>query len=188
MGAGSRPGPLATVQLAGRRLPGCLALAQKRVALAPSDVAAGLQMPRGSTGMARRRARTRVRARRDNACAAWAPCQRHFRSCSLRCHRTCVGPARPGCGRRRRARVERGLRRTHRAPYAISIAPCDRDNASVVNGIYQDRSGIIERKGCSRQKTFARRNGLVRLGAHVESRRAAREFGDRVGVVSRNPV
>jgi hypothetical protein len=65
--------------------------------------------------------------------------------------------------------------------------PCDLDEAPVVDGV-RGIYPVVGREGCSRQKTYAGRNGLVRLGAHVESRIAAREFGDRVGVVSRNPV
>jgi hypothetical protein len=70
--------PLAKVQFAGLRLAGCLALAQKRVALAPSDVTVGLRMPRdqqarlvGALGPARPRAGTaRPPGRRDAARAA----------------------------------------------------------------------------------------------------------------------
>jgi hypothetical protein len=47
--------------------------------------------------------------------------------------------------------------------------PCDLDEAPVVDGV-RGIYPVVGRKGCSRQKTYAGRNGLVRLGAHVESR------------------
>jgi hypothetical protein len=78
LGAEPRPRPpFATVQLAGRRLPGCLALAQKRVALAPSDVTVGLrmppdQLPGSSARSARRRKGAPPRARESGGRAVAA--------------------------------------------------------------------------------------------------------------------
>jgi hypothetical protein len=97
-----RPGPrLARVQLAGRRLPGCLSLAQRRVVLAPSDVTVGLRMPPGSIGTARRRARTRLAARGITRCRGGSVPACHFRAAAVHSHRTCAEPARRWRGQRR---------------------------------------------------------------------------------------